>query len=524
MLQLSEVSMNTAVRRCVAILSVLLLVQILPTFSQNDFICGTSGTHALWQFRGEYLPGHGVIKALVVYIQFPDDSTSSGSWPSGQLPGGYVGIIAPTNSASYPAWTLSDYYRKMSNGTETTGLNLIGDVYSALVWVPNSMQSYIDSAKNYGDVNRDVLAWLVANTSINFANYDNWRFDSEYNHTNTPNGKVDMIILFYRYIPLQLKIDRYGSSYGDFSGVAQLGEGQARQPNVMTNNYNSSGQRAYISLQRLTSGNASGITISRSWIDFSVVAHEFGHYLFGSMHHLGSGIMGQVFKPAMSSLERQQLGYMSISEATGGVVLVPDFLTANVAYRVPISGSRQYFLVENHQKLSIYDAVGGKTDGDPQGRGLYIFHCTGGLNTEVECADGRWNWKLDCRCHNPFSERPQDSVSTWLQLDANPDHGTNEIEQHVSWRDGACPATIDNYTGDEKGDNEDAFRVGHRQLFSPFTNPNSNTTAGAYTGIQIELLGEINGIDSVRVSTFPPSTPPMLLSPGDKSKRGDLLS
>jgi hypothetical protein len=510
--------MNTALRGFVAILSVLLFMQILPAFSQNDFILGTADIHTPKLSRGVYLPERGVIRALVVYVQFPDDTTSRGSWPSGQLPGGYAGIIAPTDSASYPAWTLSDYYRKMSNGTDTTGLNLIGDVYNALVWVPNSMQSYIDSAKNYGDVNRDVLTWLVAHTGINFANYDNWRFDSRYHHTHTPDAKVDMIMLYYRYIPLELKIDSHGFSHGDFSGIAQLGEGQARQRNVMTNNYNSSGQRVYISLQQLTSGNASGLTISRSWIDFSVVAHEFGHYLFGSIHHLGSGIMGQVFKPAMSSLERQQLGYMSISEATGGVFLVPDFLTANVAYRVPISGSRQYFLVENHQKLSVYDGVGGKTDGDPQGRGLYIFRCTGGLNTRVECADGRWNWKLECRFHNPFSERPQDSVSTWAQLDANPNHGTNEIEQHVNWRDGACPATKDNYTGDENGDNEDAFRVGHNQLFSPFTNPNSSTTAGVYTGIQIELLNEIDGIDSVKVSTLPPPVPPVLVSPGHRSK------
>jgi hypothetical protein len=116
-------------------------MQILPAFSQDGFICGTSGTHSTKQFRGEYLPEQGAIRVLVVDVLFSDDTTSSDSWPSGQLPGGYARIIAPANSASHPTWTLSDYYRKMSKGTEITELNLIGDVYYALVWVPNSSKA-----------------------------------------------------------------------------------------------------------------------------------------------------------------------------------------------------------------------------------------------------------------------------------------------------------------------------------------------------------------------------------------------
>ncbi len=48
---------------------------------------------------------------------------------------------------------------------------------------------------------------------INFSQYDNWTYNSDYNHTNQPDGNIDMIIMIWRGMP-------WGTGW---YGIADLG-------------------------------------------------------------------------------------------------------------------------------------------------------------------------------------------------------------------------------------------------------------------------------------------------------------
>ncbi len=190
-------------------------------FAQSQpFICGTQLTankktmfqaSSLSAMGSEgapwYIPATGTVKALIVYVQFPGDNTSDPYWSSGQLPSYSNSIIDSDVVQAYRQHTLSDFYRVMSNGSTTSGLNLIGDVYPQLVTAPHSMSYYEQNGKNFGDINKDVLASIDNN--VNFANYDN----SSGNIANSPDGIVDMIYVVYRYIDPTLKESIF---YGDW--------------------------------------------------------------------------------------------------------------------------------------------------------------------------------------------------------------------------------------------------------------------------------------------------------------------
>lgn len=323
-----------------------------------------------------------------------------------------------------------------------------------------------------------------------------------------------MIFVIYRHVT-----DTVQSIIFGFSGVASL---DLWAPFTFTSNEGIFVDGGFPDPSIPTGGEpyrGSGITL-RDGLTYGhhkslvLLAHEYGHFLIGSGDPTGSyGLMGGVYSPSMSALERQQLGYMSILDGSNATDTIPDYLTSTskMAYRVSIAGSNEYFLVENHQKLSIYDGVGGiERPPADRGKGLYIFHVVGGL-PYVECADGRWNWHLDCRPTNPFDSLH--TVNVWSRVEANPNSGLDEIRRGVDWPEGKCFLSTNDYTGDSHGDNEDAYRIGYNQLFSPSTNPNSNTTGGACTAIQIELLSETSGIYTIRASTLPPPGPPVLASP-----------
>ncbi len=121
----------------------------------SQFICGTPvempnlskmRMNKVTDFEAPLcIPATGTIRALVVYVQFPDDNTSDPFWTSGQMPSFYNDIIDPNIVQTYRQNTLSDFYRVMSNGTTTSGMNLIGDIRTVLATVPHDMSYYKDS-------------------------------------------------------------------------------------------------------------------------------------------------------------------------------------------------------------------------------------------------------------------------------------------------------------------------------------------------------------------------------------------
>jgi hypothetical protein len=494
-----------------------------------DSVCGTPQGVAT-QVGGLVLPEQGTVRALVIFVQFPDDTTSSGAWPLNSLPNYASTILDPSVSCSYTQRSLSHYYSEMSFGQ----LNLIGDVYPALVIPPDSMARYQRLGQNFGHVNRDILT--ILDSTINFALYDNWTSNNSGAQAYTPDGKVEMIVAIYRYLPLDMKAGR-----GDWTGIAGVGNYQST---FLTNDSNAIHQQVYIEMGYIESG--SGVTISQGWRDWwddsrnaaelmASVAHEFGHYLFGGVHYLsargGPGLMGNGGGPAMNPFERERMGYLTYNNVQqSALASLPDYLTSNVAYRIPIPpsnlNSTEFFVVANHRKLSIYDGVGRRDQSGLQGRGLYIYHVNGASSDalDIECADSLWDWTISYWFPNPFEPsvqlpmivRATPNLSGRDEMDLNLVYATPPGGSEAHWysklfTEGPGAQII--FTEEAYGDAQDAFNVGYNQLFSPFTNPSSNSRAGTASGIAVEVTGQ--NLDTINVHFFIVPLPPTLLSPSN---------
>ncbi len=421
------------------------LVSNVKSATSVQSLAATGSQGAPW-----YIPATGTIRALAVYVQFSDDTTSDEYWPSGQLPSNYSNILDQSTLQSYRQNSLSDFYRVMSRGNTTSGMNLIGDVYPNLVRPPNTMSNYISAQKDFGDVNRDVLASIDA--SVNFASYDN----CSGNIGNSPNGVVDMVFIIYRYIPLALK-----AGYGNWNGISGLGVGY--QTSYSTNDYNSKGQQVII---RFGVGQ-SGVTVDTKSRTFNlfVAAHEFAHYLFGFVHFGPTGGCNLMNDDpcyqigGMDAYERFQLGYITPTTVSADQsVTLGDFYSTGNAVKLAIPGqTNEYYFVENRSVTNIYD--------QSPTRGVYIFHINGdGMdNIEVATPNGFWDYALDAS--GKIYKAAPDAVSgaSWLEKI----RVGNTVYQY--------PYAVNSIGRDfVNGNVEDAFNLGYAQVFSPWTNPSSN--------------------------------------------------
>jgi hypothetical protein len=193
-------------------------------------------------------------------------------------------------------------------------------------------------------------------------------------------------------------------------------------------------------------------------------------------------------------------------------------------------------LVSKSSENSKYDGIsrGGKNcwsinkgRQDPycsDGKGLFIYHesslgCSNnyGKSIDIEQADGKWNWVVDrwvpyynpqyniCiplfEHQSPNGGNPNTGKAEYLQeimFISNPDPcfpwGPWTFSQGVS--DNPCSENDNNYfvTMDATGDGLDAYNIGYDQIFSPYTNPRSNScqSPNTNTGITINLLSQDN--------------------------------
>lgn len=151
------------------------------------------------------------------------------------------------------------------------------------------------------------------------------------------------------------------------------------------------------------------------------------------------------------------------------------------------------------------------------GKGVYIYHTTNNLNytsnVDVECADGLWNWVTDGTQTPDWSPTQNISLIRRNILpnpvlnDACPDFGNSYYMNNadgVSVRNGeACwfswgkrhnnvgevgtdkiyTNTPGWWTSREKyGDRFDAWNLGYNEIFSPYSNPNTNDASNSNTG------------------------------------------
>jgi parallel beta-helix repeat protein len=445
---------------------------------------------------GIYIPSSGTIRVLVVFVQFKDDNDYNPHWISGQVPdymNSFIDATQQQGSSNYI--NLTNYFNQMSLGN----YHVIGN---AIYVQTQENRSYYFDAANYGSTNpryfanKKVLQQKV-DPLINFSDYDNWRYNSEYDLTNQSDGTVDMIVMVWR----GLQFDN-----GYWLGEASLGDQENNLPSYTVENLTKTIKPAF------GGGYGSGITVhdwgSRSpEYNFHTVVHELSHWLLGAnhpyhflgqdehafwgmLHHSGDGICTNAY-------ESEKLGWttpISINAEISNATL-SDFISTGVSYKYhPANGStNEFFYFENHQHLSIYDNATKNSNDE----GIFIIHGEDNYNSSnnIKCkaANGDWNWENPYYTNACYSQ----SLPAFRKLSANRSGynsrdylltTTYEFKPIYAIADNNNSITCNGYEYGE-GSNE-TFNTTYNRVFAPWTNPSSHTWGNFDTNFEMQVTSQ----------------------------------
>ncbi len=496
-------------------------VQVFPQ-TPEQITCSTTtttdpGSNTWGLYKPAQTPNGEYFRVLIVYAQFASDNQQDNVWPLNQLPNWANSIIATNVSTSYPQQTLSDYFYQASLGK----FNFIGDVYQNLIIVPTNM--------SYGAANQYVIGQLNNNIT-NFSRYDNWKVVNG-NFVFSPgsaDGYLDMLIIIYRNVPFT------SPYFGIGGGIANL-------------NISDFTTHDGITINGGTSTIGSGIT-TRAGLsgEFNIVgnlSHEYSHYLFGGGHtSLGGLMMGDPYpylgSYMMNAWERAKLGYITpiIPTTDGQQITLGDFVTTGDAIKIPIPfnnpSSTTYFLVENHQRASIYDQImrGGSLNGNYNltttlGSGIYVWIITGGdsypPNIDIKSADGAWDWQYvgdyyagpGWNVGQPYAGYVPETIRSAVDRNAGK---SDRWPYNIFWNNSWASKWVDTdpltgqweLTRNCMGDSTDPFNIGYNELLTPWSNPSSYLNGT--TNISMELINS-NTLKifstSASALALPPSKP-----------------
>lgn len=489
-------------------------------------------------------------RVLFVFVEFEGNTYSSPSWPLNSLPSWSGDLIDPVKD-QYRPLTFSKFWDVMSMGQ----YDFIGEVYPNIVKV-KSEEYYRTNGYNFSESNRDVFKKLDLDASVDWSRYDNWKYNSNTKaYEFQSDGVVDMVYVIYRNSsndpglnvgwftsktewsdPNQFS-DPNKNNIGNFAGIAQLGRGPFSTL-FLTDNWKG--------INFTPSELGSGITI-RSGINYSsgfdiieLLAHEFGHYLFGGGHENNSfSIMSnnpEQRNCQLSSLEREYLGYISFitpSLQDGQVFPLTDALTTGyvlkvIPYENPVTN---YFLViENHQRKSPFDQIDkgnvGNSPSSIRGKGIYAFYVQqdpekiNNSTVGMKNADGCYKWgrigdafigdakvplleKTGVNRNSTFGDRNflDFKYSNFDENGFAPFHVKNRLtkEWQLTW---AC-----------YGDEQDAFTLYKTKMMTPWSNP-STLTPGYPNPFAFEITNQNEQATSIKTYitetgalSLPPSKP-----------------
>jgi len=250
--------------------------------------------------KGKFVTSTGELRVLFVYIMFADDSdTKSDAWTFSktQLPDWSTKMINSSTELEFSNDNLTQYFYEMSRGN----FMLYGDVFPEII-VPKHDQKYY---KSISDVNLEVLTTLDG--EIDYSKYDNWSKGKNGKYINKPDGQVDVIFLVYRNFE-----DRLYFNNG-WTAIAHMYLTKDMETN----------DGVKIKTGRLDKG--SGIQSRGGKNGFTymkyVLAHEFGHFLFGAGHienvtNLALMTGGPVWNASrgMHSWEREKLDWIKFTD------------------------------------------------------------------------------------------------------------------------------------------------------------------------------------------------------------------
>jgi M6 family metalloprotease-like protein len=486
------------------------------------------------QLGGYLLPSVGTIRVFIVFVQFPDDNydTTNTYWIKGQAPANMNYWVNQTWTSSPIQGSLTHYFNVMS----FNNLKFIGRRVS--VTTPHTRQWYLDNNKRRGDIHKEVIQQL--DVTWDFAQFDTWDLDSVYQHTNTPDGIVEMIMMVWRNIgkeyPDSLQEDLYRDlnfehSFGSLGGSSFKIDNDAR---TVKTGFWASGS---------TPG-GSGVTITDHLLqrNLQTPIHEFAHYLLGgNNYHVGYGFWGMLEafgrkSKVANSFERYRLGWINIVEVdsspnqTISNATLSDYATTGISYRLNINPStHEFFYLENHQKLSYWEQNIPPSHWDNNSlvfgnveNGLYVIRQSGfvGSSVQIVPADGRFNWTVNQKIQSPWGS---ELLPVYKNLGADRDNGYHDLE-YIPWTWNGINQTpqpihfTENASGNPvqdvryPGDGKDAFREGFNEVFSPWSNPNSQKANRTSTPFGFKINSFSSGVCTldIYVNTAinaPPSKP-----------------
>ena len=448
---------------------------------------------------GIHITSNGTLRVLIVFASFPDDETPHPYWPAHNPPLFMQQFIDPdTSMHSQAPYNLTNYFNQMSLGQ----FHLVGEA----IWVEtaHSQEEYRNGS--YGRANWSILQERV-DSMVDFTLYDQWTKDANYLHRNVPDGLVDMVIMVWR------------TNIWEYLGEASLGY----KPGFFVD-----GKRIEMGFpERFDFPLGSGVTCKYPYTDtplqvMQTMVHELGHWLLGGSHpyngttifgkHAYWGILcnGQRVASCANTYERERLGWMTVPEIQMDQdISLTDYLSTGVAYKYhPDNGEPfEYFYVENHQKLSVFDDVTKR----PDDKGVWVLHQQGPYmeldNLKIKPSDGYWRWE------NPFNTTA--CYAQELPVFRRGVPGTMTGESHrdqipthtsiVNWmyvlEDDAGEVSCGSFfTGEHFAG---AFRLDSNAVFSPFSNPNNQTWGNQPTSFSFEVVNETGSAVTIHTNSNP---------------------
>ena len=481
-------------------LLVVLVFTFLSKAQTNEIGCATrypEETQEFLQRGGKYLTASGVLKVLVVFAKFKDDNTAHQFWSNNSYPDEMSEFIdSDMQKGSVHFLNLTNYYKQMSFGN----FKVIGRAIG--VESPYPIEHYIPQNYNYPNrslANKDILK--VVDDSVDYREFDNWTYISNYYLNNEPDGTVDMIVVIWR-----------GLVFSDgWNGEASLGEGTE----LLVENDELKIKMGYGGYP----GNGiygSGVTV-QYWgersreSNFKVVVHEIAHWLihsehpYNSVNHTFWGMLTLASEGiCANTFERERVAWIDSKEINGTILSAPmgDYITTPSAYKYhPENGyQNEMYYFENHQQLSIYDN-GTLNLND---KGIFILHFQHGYYigdcVRILTSDGFWNWKSP-RFENCWGN----NLPSFQKVAAKRTGKGNRDRITVS---DSCSeylySYVNNYSQVECNDwshgygFNNAFNTTFNDVFSDWSNPPAKTWAGESTDFIMEVINESGSIVTAR--------------------------
>ncbi len=510
---------------------------------------------------GKDITASGILRIPIVFVRFADDNEVTNYWPiANELPDWaetFVDFQIPSNGI-YANLNLSKYFDLSSggDGNGTLGqFKVIGDVY--FVVLPYTRQYYSITTAHYGDawVSLDAIDILDTQFGVDFRIYDNWAFKvggDFYHHVYDPyspgrnqaaDGILDFMVICWRTSSI--------GSGPKTGGIASLGfDDPIIKDGITIDGVN--GIRGF---------NAKDYGREKTtW----VVAHEFGHHLFGcpssGMLHFngGNNRYGNIHRFALmttgeghqfSAYERYRLGWLNpitiTSNSNSVVINETHKSSANNAVIIPLTYNTngymsEYFLLENYHSISAYPNANPfltySLFNHIISKGLIVYHVCDedfdwptNTKIDIESAEGLYKWNvvegaatLNYRYDDLIAPGDPDPLNGYDDRESiTAKAGSTNISNYLALTPGSTTDYYEQqfrrYSSDDKlGDQEDLFSPEYNKVFTIWSNPSSikNNGSSVYKGFEITSYNStthqytINvGVDYSGVIGLSPSKP-----------------